>query len=70
MKIFYFNLACINPSDRFQTLATNSLNPRIFSSHFLLVSQELFSNNYEKVIGISIFSNFGNFVAKYLFNDS
>ena len=40
MHILYFKLACINPSDRFQTLATNGLKPRIFSSNLLLVSQE------------------------------
>ena len=40
MHILYFKLACINPSDRFHTLATNGLKPRIFSSNLLLVSQE------------------------------
>ena len=69
IHILYFNLACINPSDGFQTLATNSLKPRIFSSNLLSVSQELFSNDYKKVSGINIFSNFRNFVAKYLFKD-
>ena len=68
IHILYFNLACIW-IDGFQTLATNSLKPRIFSSNLLSVSQELFSNDYKKVSGINIFSNFRNFVAKYLFKD-
>ena len=70
MQILYFKLACINPSDRFQILATNGLKPRIFSSSLLLVSQELFSNDYKKVSGIDIFNNFRNFAAKYLFKNS
>ena len=68
--MLYFKLACINPLDGFQTLATNGLKPMIFSSNLLLVSQELLSNGYKKVRGIDIFSNFRNFVAKYLFKDS
>ena len=66
----FFKFACINPADGFQTLATNGLRPRIFSSDLLLVSQELFSNGYKKVNGIDVFSNLRNFVAKYLFKDS
>ena len=54
----------------FQTLATNGLNPSVFSSNLLLASQELFSNNYKKLSGIDIFSNSQKFVAKYLFKDS
>ena len=54
-------VACINPSDGFQTLATNDLKPWIFSSNLLLVSQELFSNDYKKARGIDIFNNFRNF---------
>ena len=69
MHILYFKLACFNPSDRFHTLATNGLKPRIFSSNLLLVSQELFSNDYKKVCDINIFGNFRNFIAKYLFKD-
>ena len=68
--MLYFKLACINPLDGFQTLATNGLKPMIFSSNLLLVSQELLSNGYKKVRGIDIFNNFRNFVAKYLFKDS
>ena len=45
IHITCFKLACINPSDGFQTLATSSLKHRIFSSNLSLVSQELFSNN-------------------------
>ena len=46
-----------------------TLKPRIFSSNMLLVSEELFSNDYKKVSSIDIFSNFRNFGAKYLFKD-
>ena len=55
IHILYFNLDCINLSDGFQTLATNSSKPRVFSSNLLLVSQELFSDDYKKY-AISIFS--------------
>ena len=61
IHILNFNLDCINPSDGFQTLATNGSKPRIFSSNFLLVSQELFSSD------VDIFGNFRNLVSKYLF---
>ena len=68
--IHNFKLACINPLDGFQTLAINGLKPRIFSSNLILVSQELFSNDYKKVSGINIFKTFWSFVVKYLFKDS
>ena len=48
IHILYCSLACINPLDGFETLATKGLKPRIFSSNFLLVSQEFFSNDYKK----------------------
>ena len=51
----------------FQTLATNGLKQRIFSSDLLYVSQELFYNTYRKVISIDIFKNLRNFVSKCLF---
>ena len=69
IHILYFKLACINPLDGFQTLAINGLKPRIFSSNLILVSQELFSNDYKKVSGINIFKTW-SFVVKYLFKDS
>ena len=69
IHILSLNLECINPSDGFQTLATNGSKPMIFSSNLLLVSQELFSNDYKKVCDINIFGNFRNFIAKYLFKD-
>ena len=69
IHILYLNLECINPSDGFQTLATNGSKPMIFSSNLLLVSQELFSNDYKKVYDIDIFGNFQSFVAKFLFKD-
>ena len=54
IHILYFNLDCINPSDGFQTLTNNSSKPGAFSSNLLLVSQELFSDNYKKY-AISMF---------------
>ena len=60
IHILYSKLACINPSDGFQTLTTDGLKTRIFSSNLLLVSQELFSNNYEKVSGVDISVTFKN----------
>ena len=68
IHILYFNLDCINFSDALQTLATNGSKLKIFSSNLLLVSQELFSNDYKKVWDIDIFGNFRNLAAKYLFN--
>ena len=50
----FLKLTCINPSDGFQTFATNSIKPRTFSSNLLLISEELFSNDYKKVNGIDI----------------
>ena len=37
IQILYFELACINASDGFQTLANNGLKSRIFSSNLSLV---------------------------------
>ena len=70
IHIIIFKLVWINPLGGFQTLATNGLNPSVFSSNLLLASQELFFNNYKKLSGIDIFSNSQKFVAKYLFKDS
>ena len=67
MHILYFRSVYINPLGEFQTLATNVLKQRIFSSNLSLVSEKLFSNTYKKVSVIDIFNNFRNFVSKYLF---
>ena len=48
MHMLYLNMACINPSEEFQTLATNGLKARVFSSNLLLVSLEMLSNDYKK----------------------
>ena len=69
MHILYVNLEWINPSEGLQILATNGSKPMIFNSNLLLVSQELFSNDYKKVYDIDIFGNFRSFVAKFLFKD-
>ena len=70
IHIIIFKLVWINPLGGFQTLATNGLNPSVFSSNLLLASQELFSNNYKNLSGIDICSNSQKFVAKYLFKYS